>query len=54
MTRYDTTADVWSLACMVFELITGEYLFDPHQVILTPGRSHYQTSEFPTMSEFPT
>jgi len=27
---YDTSADLWSLACMVFELITGDFLFDPH------------------------
>merc|ERR1712232_766049 len=26
---YSTTADVWSLACMLFELVTGDYLFDP-------------------------
>ena len=26
---YDSTADLWSLACMVFELVTGDYLFDP-------------------------
>ena len=26
---YDPTADLWSLACMVFELVTGDYLFDP-------------------------
>merc|ERR1719330_406858 len=26
---YDTSADLWSLACMVFELVTGDYLFDP-------------------------
>lgn len=23
------SADVWSLACMIFELLTGDYLFDP-------------------------
>ena len=27
--KYDTAADMWSLACMVFELITGDLLFDP-------------------------
>lgn len=26
---YDTSSDVWSLACMAFELMTGDYLFDP-------------------------
>jgi serine/threonine-protein kinase SRPK3 len=26
---YHTSADMWSLACMVFELMTGDYLFDP-------------------------
>ncbi|KAJ1926163.1 serine/threonine protein kinase, CMGC [Tieghemiomyces parasiticus] len=27
--KWGPTADVWSLACMVFELITGEFLFQP-------------------------
>jgi len=27
---YDTSADLWSLACIVFELMTGDYLFDPN------------------------
>jgi len=26
---YDTSADIWSLACMIFELLTGDFLFDP-------------------------
>ena len=28
-TDWGATADIWSLACVVFELLTAEYLFDP-------------------------
>lgn len=27
--RWGASTDIWSMACMVFELITGDYLFDP-------------------------
>lgn len=26
---YDTSVDIWSAACIIFELITGDYLFSP-------------------------
>lgn len=26
---WDTRADIWSVACVIFELLTAEYLFDP-------------------------
>lgn len=29
---YDTSADMWSLACILFELLTGDLLFDPRYV----------------------
>lgn len=28
---YDTSADMWSVACIVFELLTGDLMFDPHE-----------------------
>jgi len=27
---YDTSADMWSVACIAFELLTGDLMFDPH------------------------
>ncbi|XP_055610544.1 SRSF protein kinase 3 [Uranotaenia lowii] len=27
---YNCSADIWSTACMAFELATGDYLFEPH------------------------
>ena len=28
---YDTSADLWSFACMIFELITADFLFEPRK-----------------------
>ncbi|KAI9297832.1 kinase-like protein [Neoconidiobolus thromboides FSU 785] len=28
--KWNETADIWSLACMVIELLTGDFLFEPH------------------------
>ena len=29
--NYNDTADIWSFACMLFEMLTGEFLFDPRK-----------------------
>jgi len=29
--KYDTSSDLWSFACMIFELITGDFLFEPRK-----------------------
>jgi serine/threonine-protein kinase SRPK2 len=28
--NYDTSCDIWSAACLIFELATGDFLFAPH------------------------
>ncbi|KAI7872773.1 kinase-like domain-containing protein [Spinellus fusiger] len=29
--KWDAGADIWSLACLIFELLTGNYMFDPRK-----------------------
>ena len=28
---YNTSADVWSFACTIFEMVTGDFLFEPRK-----------------------
>ncbi|KAE8676392.1 SRSF protein kinase 1 [Hibiscus syriacus] len=38
--KYSTSADLWSFACICFELATGDVLFDPH------SGENYERDEF--------
>jgi len=38
--KYTTVVDIWSLACMVFELTTGDLLFEPKR-----GKNHTKNDE---------
>ena len=37
---YDASTDMWSFACMIFELITGDFLFNPR-----PGDNHKKNDD---------
>lgn len=39
--KYGTPVDMWSMACVVFELVTGDLLFDPRE----DGRREYTREE---------
>uniref|UniRef100_A0A915D703 non-specific serine/threonine protein kinase n=1 Tax=Ditylenchus dipsaci TaxID=166011 RepID=A0A915D703_9BILA len=39
--KYGPPADMWSVACMIFELATGEYLFNPEKGPGYPMEDHH-------------
>jgi serine/threonine protein kinase len=40
--RYDTGVDMWALGCIVFELLTGDYLFNPAREFTWQGSEEEQ------------
>ena len=44
--NYNETVDIWSLACIVFEMVTGEYLFEPRQKDKTFSKDDDHLAQF--------
>jgi serine/threonine-protein kinase SRPK3 len=42
---YDTSVDLWRFACMIFEIFTGDFLFESHK-----GQSYGKIDDY--LAEF--
>ena len=43
--HYDTSADMWSFACMIFEMLTGDFLFEHRKVMFNMKDPNYSKDE---------
>ena len=51
--QFNTKADIWSLGCIAFELITGELLFQPHPGVGYSEDDDHLASIWETLGDFP-
>ena len=51
--NYNETADIWSLACMLFEMLTGEFLFDPRKNQLYSKSTDHLRLMMEMLNKFP-
>jgi len=50
---WDETADIWSVACTCFEIVTGEYLFDPKDGEAWPVEEDHLAQVVELLGEYP-
>lgn len=50
---YNETADMWSLACMLFELLTGDFLFEPKSSEVHDKDDDHLAQMFEMLGKFP-
>lgn len=51
--NYNDTCDIWSFACMLFEMLTGEFLFDPHKTTLYSKSTDHLKLMMEMLNRFP-
>ncbi|CUM52680.1 unnamed protein product [Debaryomyces tyrocola] len=51
---WGSSADIWSIGCIIFELITGDYLFDPHNGNNFDKDEDHMAQIVELLGEFPT
>ena len=51
--NYNETADLWSLACMIFEMLTGDFLFDPKKSKEFKKNDDHLAQMVELLNEFP-
>ena len=51
---YNETADIWSLACMLFELLTGDFMFEPKSSEVHDKDDDHLAQMFEMLGKFPT
>lgn len=50
---YNETADIWSFACMMFELLTGDFLFEPKSSDQHDKDDDHLAQMFELLNKFP-